>query len=189
MGDRRLQRDRSRVGRLPVVVRTGPAGPQVSAAASAPAVVGSATAALRRQLGTRWRLAVVVLVALLVATLIAMAGLGNSLIYYRTPTGLVHDRALAGKQVRVGGLVEPGSLHLAVGVARFTLTDGVTALPVVFTGQLVGVFRAGQDALVEGSLGRGGVFLGTSLVVKHSNVYRAPNGKAYRAPNIGGRTR
>lgn len=184
MGHRRLQHQRPGVGGLPVVVGAGIAGSAVSAMPSRQSGSGMAGSAGRMHLRPRGRMVVVFLVAAAVVTLIAMAGLGNSLIYYRTPTGLLRDRALIGHQVRVGGLVEVGSLREGVGEVRFILTDGVTALPVIFTGQLVGVFQPGQDALVQGTLNNQGVFLGTSLVVKHSNVYRAADGRRYRPPHI-----
>lgn len=189
MGGGRLSPRGGGVGRLPVVVWTRSAAAAVSTPAPVTTQHGGKLPRVGRQpgrpLGVRWRLALVVLVAVAVIGLVAAAGLGNTLVYYRTPTGLLRDRALIGQQVRVGGLVEPGSLHTGVGVVRFTLTDGVTFLPVLFTGPLVGTFQAGQDALVGGRLGSNGVFHGTSLMVKHSNVYRAPDGTPYHPPKIG----
>lgn len=133
----------------------------------------------------RWRLAVVVAVVLGTVALLAVSGLNHTLIYYRTPTELMHDRSLVGKQVRVGGLVQPGTLHRAGQTVTFTLTDGATDVPVVFTGPINGVFAAGRDALVDGRLTPTGTFDGDQLMVKHDDTYRGPDGKPYTPPPVG----
>jgi len=58
--------------------------------------------------------------------------------------------------------------------AHATATDGVADVPVVNTGQPRGVFRDGQGAVVEGVLGRDGVFRSDLVLVKHSNSYEPP---------------
>jgi cytochrome c-type biogenesis protein CcmE len=151
-------------------------GAGVTAAAPSPA--GSAA-------GRRWRLVVVVVVVLGAVAVLAAAGLNRSLVYYRTPTELVQERSLVGHQVRVGGLVAPGSLQRDGQVARFTLTDGATDLPVVFTGPINGVFAAGRDALVGGRYTAAGVLEGDELMVKHDDSYRGPGGARYTPPVVG----
>ena len=138
--------------------------------------------ALPRDRARRWRLALVVLVVLGAVALLALAGVNRTLVYYRTPTELVHEPSLVGKQVRVGGLVAPGSLHRAGKVATFTLTDGATDLAVRFTGPINGVFAPGRDALVDGRWTSGGVLDGDELMVKHDDSYRGPDGKPYSPP-------
>ena len=135
--------------------------------------------------GRRWRLAVVVAVTLGAVAVLALAGLNHTLVYYRTPTELVTDHRLVGKQVRVGGLVQPGSLHRDGQTVTFTLTDGATDLPVRFTGAINGVFAPGRDALIDGRLTPTGVFDGDELMVKHDNSYRGPDGKPYTPPPVG----
>jgi len=135
--------------------------------------------------GRRWRLAVVVTVTVAAVALLAVSGLNRTLVYYRTPTELVGDPGLVGKQVRVGGLVQPGTVHRDGQVVRFTLTDGATSLPVVFTGPINGVFAPGRDALVEGRLTPSGTFDGDELMVKHDDNYRGPDGKPYTPPAVG----
>lgn len=140
----------------------------------------------RHRAGTRVRLAVVVVVALAAIGVLAMSGLDETLVYYRTPTELANEPGLAGERVRLGGLVQPDSLRDEGGPARFTLTDGTTEVPVVFTGSLGGIFQAGQNALVEGSLGTDGVFRGDQLMVKHTENYQGPDGEAYTPPPLDG---
>lgn len=126
-------------------------------------------------------LAVVVLAAVGV---LAGAGLSGNLVYYKTTTELVTDPGLSGKRIRLGGLVLPGSVQRTADGVSFTLTDGVRDVRVINVGQPRGVFTAGQGALVEGRLGPDGVFRSDLLLVKHSNSYRAPDGKPYTPPSL-----
>ena len=120
------------------------------------------------------RLLLVAGVALVAVAVLAVAGLQGSLVYYKTTSELVADPSLPGERVRLGGLVEQGSVRSTADGVAFTLTDGVQEVPVVNTGQPRGVFQEGQGAVVEGVLGADGVFRSDVLLVKHDNEYRAP---------------
>jgi cytochrome c-type biogenesis protein CcmE len=120
------------------------------------------------------RLLLVAGVAMAAVAVLAFAGLQGSLVYYKTTSELVADHGLQGHRVRLGGLVEAGSVHATATGVRFLLTDGVHEVEVVNTGQPRGVFREGQGAVVEGVLGADGVFRSDVLLVKHSNVYEPP---------------
>jgi cytochrome c-type biogenesis protein CcmE len=122
----------------------------------------------------RLRLLLVAAVVLAAVGVLAFAGLSGSLVYYKTTSELLSDHGLVGSRVRLGGLVVQGSVHRTAGGVRFELTDGVDEVPVVNTGQPRGVFRDGQGAVVEGVLGRDGVFRSDVLLVKHSNSYEPP---------------
>jgi cytochrome c-type biogenesis protein CcmE len=126
----------------------------------------------RRRL--RLRLLVVAGVLLAAVAVLAVAGLSGSLVYYKTPSELVADHSLVGHRLRLGGLVERGTVHRTADGVAFTLTDGVTGVPVVNTGQPQGVFAEGLGAVVEGALGADGVFRSDVLLVKHSNSYEPP---------------
>jgi cytochrome c-type biogenesis protein CcmE len=122
----------------------------------------------------RLRLLLVAVVVLAAVGVLAFAGLSGSLVYYKTTSELLADHGLVGHRLRLGGLVVQGSVHRTAGGVRFELTDGVADVPVVNTGQPRGVFQDGQGAVVEGVLGRDGVFRSDVLLVKHSNSYEPP---------------
>jgi len=122
----------------------------------------------------RLRLLLVAVVVLAAVGVLAAAGLQGSLVYYKTTSELLSDHGLVGHRLRLGGLVVKGSVHRTAGGVRFELTDGVAEVPVVNTGEPRGVFRDGQGAVVEGVLGRDGVFRSDVLLVKHSNSYEPP---------------
>lgn len=137
-------------------------------------------------MSVRVRLLAVVAVALAVVGVLAVSGMRENLVYYKTPSELVADPELKGERVRLGGLVAAGSVrNLARGVS-FTVTDGVTDIRVVYPEPPRGVFAEGQGALVGGVWGQGGVFHADELMVKHSNEYRGSGGTPYSPPSVGG---
>lgn len=106
-----------------------------------------------------------------------VSGIGENLVYFLTPTELVAKGASVYETpVRLGGQVEPGSVAWDAEALdlRFSITDGARTLPVHSSGAPPAMFRDGIGVVVEGRFTRAGVFESTSLMVKHSNEYRAP---------------
>ena len=130
----------------------------------------------------RVRLAAVGVTAVAALGVLSASGLNESLVYYRTPSEVSAAEAVQEQRLRVGGLVQEGSVVSAGEEVRFILTDGVGEVRVVHTGDPPGVFQEGQGALVEGSFDDAGVFRSDLLIVKHSNEYVAEDGQAYQPP-------
>ncbi len=104
-------------------------------------------------------------------------GLEKNVVFFLTPRELLAKGAEGvGVPVRLGGQVKPGSLKWDAKALdlRFTVTDGAREMRVHSTGAPPQMFREGMGVIVEGRVGAGGVFEATSLMVKHSNEYRAP---------------
>ncbi len=104
-------------------------------------------------------------------------GIGENLVYFLTPSELLaKGEDAVDAPVRLGGMVVPGSVEWnAEGLElRFRLTDGAREIPVHSTGAPPTMFRDTIGVVVEGRLMPGGTFESTSLMVKHSNEYRAP---------------
>lgn len=129
----------------------------------------------------RVRLAVVGVVAVAALGVIAASGLGDSLVYYQTPSEMSAQPVASRERLRLGGMVQPGSVREDGEFVHFVLTDGAAEIPVVHRGDPTGVFQEGQGALVEGSLAADGTFRSDFLVVKHSNEYRGADGEVYDA--------
>jgi cytochrome c-type biogenesis protein CcmE len=104
-------------------------------------------------------------------------GIGENLVYFLTPHELVAkgDRVYDAP-VRLGGQVVPGSVQWNADALdlRFRLTDGSREVTVHSRGAPPQMFRDGIGVVVEGRYRRSGVFESSSLMVKHSNEYRAP---------------
>ncbi|MDQ3609988.1 MAG: cytochrome c maturation protein CcmE [Actinomycetota bacterium] len=130
----------------------------------------------------RVRLAVVGVVSVAALGVLAASGLEDSLVYYRTPSEVSAAAGAPAQRVRLGGLVQTGSVREEAGTVRFVLTDGAADVAVLHRGDPPGVFQEGQGALVEGSFD-GRLFRSDFLVVKHSNEYRGADGEAYRPPD------
>lgn len=122
-----------------------------------------------------WGILVLVAVVLVVIGYLAFSSVGNALVYYLTPTELLaRGDAAIGQTVRLGGLVQAGSVAGPATDLRFTLTDGDSSIPVRSTVAPTRSFREGSGAVVEGSLGEDGVFTATQVIVKHDENYEAP---------------
>jgi cytochrome c-type biogenesis protein CcmE len=109
------------------------------------------------------------------AMFVATRGLPSALSYYLTPSQLAEQAGtIEGRQVRVGGLVVPGSVHHRGDVVRFVLTDGTTRLSVVQRGGTPPLFQGGMGAVVEGTYSESGILRGQDVMVKHDEVYAPP---------------
>ena len=115
------------------------------------------------------------IVAVLVAVLLAMWGLRDRVSYFYTPADLLAGKAHDGEAIRLGGMVEKGSVkHEADGVTiRFLMTDGKAATPVVFRGIPPDLFREGSGAVAEGRMQKD-VFVADTILAKHDERYMPP---------------
>jgi cytochrome c-type biogenesis protein CcmE len=129
------------------------------------------------------------LIALLAAALLAMWGLRSHASYFYTPADIAAGKAHDGEAMRLGGMVEKGSIeHLADGVTiRFVMTDGKAATPVVFRGIAPDLFREGSGAVAEGRL-QSGTFVADQILAKHDERYMPPQLGNLAAEHQAGKT-
>ena len=115
----------------------------------------------------------VALVALIGAALLAAWALRNQASYFYVPSDMVANPPAPGQAVRLGGMVEEGSLKTqADGVTvDFVVGDGKARVPVVFSGILPDLFVEGSGVVAEGSLRADGTFVATNLLAKHDENY------------------
>jgi len=110
------------------------------------------------------------LAVLAVAVALVLSALGDALTFFYGPADLLARADAANRRVRLGGLVEPGSLVRDGAVARFVVTDGKAEMPVSFTGVLPDLFREGQGVVAEGRLTPAG-FVAETVLAKHDEKY------------------
>ena len=109
-------------------------------------------------------------VLVLAATLTFM-GLRSSIVYFVAPSELA-EKASAGQQVRLGGLVVEGTLRRDPdGATRFAVTDGATQVEVRYVGILPDLFREGQGVVAEGAWTPGQAFEASRVLAKHDETY------------------
>lgn len=125
----------------------------------------------------RWPLYALVGVLAAVIGIVALLSVGSALVYYQTPTELLaRGSAAVGQAVRLGGLVEAGTLDCAGGGVHFVLTDNQTRVPVATApGETAFCPREGVGVVVQGTLGADGVFAPDEVIVKHDENYVAPS--------------
>ena len=128
---------------------------------------------------SRWGLLLAVAIVVGAIAWLAFSGIGSALVYYRTPTELVAlGEGAIGSSMRLGGLVEPGSLTCEDGQVAFTMTDGTTQVEVRSARGSEPLLcpREGVGVVVQGRLSVLGVFEPTEVIVKHDENYVAPSG-------------
>ena len=137
----------------------------------------------------RLALVSVALVAVLVAVLLAMWGLRERASYFYTPADIAAGKAHDGEAVRLGGMVEKGSVQRGPdGVTiRFIVTDGKAATPVTYRGIVPDLFREGSGAVAEGRL-QNGIFVADTILAKHDERYMPPELGNLSAEHKAGKT-
>ena len=123
----------------------------------------------------RLALVVAAIVAVLAAVLLAMWGLKDRAAYFYTPADIAAGRAAEHKAMRLGGMVETGSVRREPdGVTiRFTVADGEARTPVSYRGIVPDLFREGSGVVAEGRLRRG-TFVADTILAKHDERYMPP---------------
>ena len=105
------------------------------------------------------------------AAALALSAFEDSVVFFYTPTELAERPVGEGRRLRIGGLVEEGSVRRQGLAVAFVVTDLMNAVPVTYTGVLPDLFREGQGVVVEGALGEGGVFVASEVLAKHDETY------------------
>ncbi len=105
------------------------------------------------------------------AVALVLAALDENLSYFYDPSNIAE--APPGRSIRLGGLVEEGSVERqADGVTvTFRVTDMANSIDVTYKGLLPELFREGQGVLSEGALGPDGVFVAGEVLAKHDETY------------------
>ncbi|MGF7154192.1 cytochrome c maturation protein CcmE [Novosphingobium gossypii] len=118
-------------------------------------------------------LLIVALVVLIGAGLLAAWALRNQASYFYVPSEIVANPPEADRAVRLGGMVEKGSLRTeADGVTiDFAVQDGKARVPVTFRGIVPSLFVEGSGVVAEGRMRADGTFVADNLLAKHDENY------------------
>ena len=118
-------------------------------------------------------LVVIALVALLGAALLAAWALRNQASYFYLPSNIAANPPAPGQEIRLGGMVEAGSLKTrADGVTiDFVVGDGEARVPVTYTGILPDLFVEGSGVVADGTMLPDGTFKAAELLAKHDENY------------------
>ncbi len=109
---------------------------------------------------------------LLAAVLLVMFAFSQSIAYFYVPGDLAKANVAPGTRIRLGGLVENGTVKRGEGsTVTFTVTDTLANVPVTYTGILPDLFREGQGVVAEGAFGTDGLFVADTVLAKHDETY------------------
>ncbi|HEY6817425.1 MAG TPA: cytochrome c maturation protein CcmE [Croceibacterium sp.] len=118
-------------------------------------------------------LVVIALVALIGAGVLAAWALRNQASYFYVPSQIAAEPPTPGQEIRLGGMVEAGSLKTrADGVTvDFVVGDGDARVPVSYTGLLPDLFVEGSGVVADGTMLPDGTFKARELLAKHDENY------------------
>jgi cytochrome c-type biogenesis protein CcmE len=118
-------------------------------------------------------LVITALAALIAAALLAAWALRNQASYFYLPAEMASKPPAADRAVRLGGMVEAGSLKTAPdGVTvEFIVGDGKARIPVTYRGITPDLFKEGSGVVAEGHRQADGTFVADNLLAKHDEKY------------------
>ncbi|WP_346898462.1 cytochrome c maturation protein CcmE [uncultured Roseibium sp.] len=98
--------------------------------------------------------------------------LNDQIVFFQSPTDIVEKGVPPGQRIRLGGLVEDGSVQRSGDAnVRFKVTDTANTVTVTYTGILPDLFREGQGVVTEGTVGLDGIFVADNVLAKHDENY------------------
>jgi cytochrome c-type biogenesis protein CcmE len=110
--------------------------------------------------------------ALAGATALVLSAFSHNLVFFYSPSDLKDQAVSADRRLRIGGLVEDGSVKRdADSRIAFRITDGKADIAVVYHGILPDLFREGQGVVAEGKLASDGSFEASTILAKHDERY------------------
>ncbi|HEX9835516.1 MAG TPA: cytochrome c maturation protein CcmE [Alphaproteobacteria bacterium] len=124
--------------------------------------------------GRRLSFVVLGIAVLGVAAALVLTALEDNIVFFYSPTDLQSKSLPAERSVRIGGLVEQGSVAREAETVRFRVTDLVHAVTVVYRGPLPDLFREGQGIVALGKLDTDGTFRASEVLAKHDETYMPP---------------
>ena len=116
------------------------------------------------------------LAGLAIAAALVLNAFQDNLVFFFSPSQVAAKEAPLGRNFRIGGLVESGSMKRDSDglTVRFTVTDTASSIPVVYKGILPDLFKEGRGCVAEGKVGTDGVFHADSVLAKHDENYMPP---------------
>ncbi len=118
-------------------------------------------------------LIVIALAALIGAGLLAAWALRSQASYFYLPGEMAANPPEDDRAVRLGGMVETGSLRTEPdGVTiTFVVSDDKARVPVRFKGIVPDLFKEGSGVVAEGKRAADGTFVADNLLAKHDEKY------------------
>ena len=122
--------------------------------------------------GRRLALIAVALGVAAAAVGLALYALNDNIVFFYSPSDILQKNVQAGARLRIGGLVEAGSVFKSAGdKLDFSITDGTNQIKVSYEGLPPDLFREGQGVVAEGVLEAPGRLRAETILAKHDERY------------------
>lgn len=124
----------------------------------------------------RLMIVLLILLAVGVAAALTLNAFRGNMVFFYGPSQLEGVEKVHERNLRLGGLVEQGSVKREGDglTVRFNVTDNVTSVPVTYKGILPDLFREGQGVVAQGKLNVDGEFMAEEVLAKHDENYMPP---------------
>jgi cytochrome c-type biogenesis protein CcmE len=98
--------------------------------------------------------------------------LGDTMVFFYTPSQIAEKGVKPGARIRLGGMVLAGSWKKQPpAINDFAITDTIKTMQVNFVGLVPDLFREGQGVVTEGILNADGTFKADTVLAKHDENY------------------
>jgi cytochrome c-type biogenesis protein CcmE len=119
---------------------------------------------------------------------LALSALKDQAAFFYAPGDVAGKPLPLDRAVRLGGMVETGSLvRRPDGISiAFVVTDGKAKVPVRFRGVAPDLFKEGSGVVAEGRFNPDGSFTADNLLAKHDERYMPPQvaGKMHKTETL-----
>jgi cytochrome c-type biogenesis protein CcmE len=114
--------------------------------------------------------------ALSVAALLVLEAFRDNIVFFHNPTDVVEGKVARDRTLRIGGLVQEGSVQKNADAltVTFIVTDLKNTLNVQYQGLLPDLFREGQGVIAQGRLQADNRFIADQVLTKHDERYMPP---------------
>jgi cytochrome c-type biogenesis protein CcmE len=122
----------------------------------------------------RRRLTVLAVAAPILALAVGLSlfAMRDAVVFFYGPAEAHAKHVPPGRTVRIGGLVQPGSVEKrADGLVLFKIADQRDAVQARYKGELPDLFREGQGVVAQGRFAADGGFEASQVLAKHDERY------------------
>jgi cytochrome c-type biogenesis protein CcmE len=100
---------------------------------------------------------------------LVLNALNSNIMLFYSPSEITENQK-TGERLRLGGLVEAGSVSIEGLQARFAISDGTGRIDILYNGALPDLFREGQGIVAQGRF-ENGQFIADTVLAKHDENY------------------
>lgn len=108
------------------------------------------------------------------ATFLVVKVFNDNLLFFYSPTDVLQKTPPLGRSMRIGGLVQEGSLSREGDQMTFEVTDLENTITVTYQGVVPDLFSEGKGVVAQGKLTSLKTFQAKQILAKHDENYMPP---------------